>query len=96
MTFFGKRQNKNYFVFTVLPFGSAATLMLNTRLLGSLASFWHNKRINICVYLDDGVGTEKTYSKTFINSHFVEHTLKQACCVVNKRSLSGSPKITCG
>ena len=67
----------------MLPF-CLATPMLFTKLLKQLASFRHEKRIKVCVYLDDGAGTKKTYSKTLMNSRFVKCTLKQADFVVNK------------
>ena len=80
----GEGKNKKYYVFTVLPFGLATAPMLFTKLLRPLTSFWHDRGVNICVYLDDGAGTEKTYSKTFMNSRFVKETLQKAGFVINK------------
>lgn len=72
----GKRKNKKYDVFTVLSFNLVTATMLFTKLVRSVLSFWHDKGINFCVYLDFVAGAKKMYSKTFMNYHFAKHTLK--------------------
>lgn len=54
----GNSKNKKY-VYTVLSVGLTTTLMLLSKLL-KWDNFWVDRGINICVYLDDGSGNEKT------------------------------------
>ena len=69
---------ENFIFYPVyFPFGLATAPMLFTRILGPFASFWYDKGINVCVNLDNGVVTAKTYYETFISSRFVKCTLKQ-------------------
>jgi len=74
---------KCYFIFTVLPFGLSPAPMIFTKLLRPLVSYWHTHSINICVFLDDGGGTERSLYKAVCNAKFVKKTLELSGFVVN-------------
>ena len=82
-TFLGFCWEGSNYVFTVLPFGLSPAPNIFTKILRPLVSFWHDKKLKICVYLDDGAGTESTFEKASNHSKFVEHTLRQAEFVIN-------------
>lgn len=84
----GTGASRRYFIFTVLPFGLSSAPMLFTKMLRPLVSYWHERGINICVFLDDGAGTEKYQAKTSRHSKFVKNTLDRAGWVSNlKKSI---------
>lgn len=74
---------KRYFIFTVLQFGLSSAPMLFTKILRPLVAYWHENGINICVFLDDGGGTERSLYKALLNSRFVKQTLSLSGFVVN-------------
>lgn len=82
---------RKYYVFTVLPFGLSTAPMLFTKLLRPLVSLWHQKGINICVFLDDGAGTERYLSKAIRNATYVKKTLEQSGFVANTEKSIWNP-----
>ena len=58
--------------------------MLFTKLMRPLVSHWHDHGIKICVFLDDGGGTESDLVKAISSSNFVRLSLKLSGFVVNE------------
>ena len=67
----------------MVPFGLSTASILLAKLLRPLTSFWNDREINICVYLDDKLGREKTYCTTISDSQVVGDMLKHVGFVIN-------------
>ena len=52
----GEGSNKQYYVFTVLPFGLATAPFVFTKIQKALLKHWRGLGIRIFTYLDDGIG----------------------------------------
>uniref|UniRef100_A0A7M5V2U7 Reverse transcriptase domain-containing protein n=1 Tax=Clytia hemisphaerica TaxID=252671 RepID=A0A7M5V2U7_9CNID len=83
---------EKFFIFCVLPFGLSSAPMLFTKLLRSLVSYWHDHGIKICVFLDDGGGTESNLVKAISSSNFVKRSLKSSGFVVNQEKSVWHPQ----
>ena len=59
----GTGKSKQYFVFTVLPFGLAMAPFVFTKIQKALLKHWRAQGIRIFVYLDDGLGVIHHYRK---------------------------------
>ncbi len=81
--FLGFKWGLKYYVFTVLPFGLATAPFIFTKIFRPLLSFWHSRGIKICLYLEDGVGIEKTHEEAERNSKFVRETLSNSGITCN-------------
>ena len=57
-----------YFMFTVLPFGLCSATFIFTKVLYSLVKFWRREGIEICVYIDDGLGASPSLGGFITNS----------------------------
>ena len=66
--------------------------MLFTKLLRPLVSYWHDHYIKICVFLDDGGGTECNLVKATYSSNFFRHSLKLSGFVVNEEKSIWHPQ----
>ena len=75
---------RRHYVFTVLAFGLSSAPYLFTKLLRPLVRLWRSFGVQICVYLDDGIGTETSQEKEKVNSAFVKETLARAGFVTNE------------
>lgn len=62
--------------FTALTFGLLTALILFTKFAMPLLRFWQDKGTNICVFLEDRVGTLKTHSTMQSPSWKVRDILK--------------------
>lgn len=76
----GKRQ---FYVFTVLPFGLTTACYIFTKTLRPLVKYWRSKGIRIVLYLDDGIGAAKGKARAESASILVRRTLVQAGFVVH-------------
>ena len=74
---------KKYFVFTVLPFGISTAPYVFTKVIRPLVKYWRSNGIKICVYLDDGLGVEKSHNKAIESSSFVRKSLEMSGFVAN-------------
>lgn len=83
---------KKYYVFTVLPFGLSTAPSIFTRMLRPLTSYWHNQGIKICLYIDDGAATDKSFKKAMLHSNIVKSTLEQAGFVINVEKSTWVPQ----
>ena len=82
---------RRHYVFTVLAFGLSSAPYLFTKLLRPLVRLWRSFGVQICVYLDDGIGTETTQEKAKVNSAFVKETLARAGFVTNEEKSVWEP-----
>ena len=73
---------KKYLVFTVLPFG-ISTAPDFTKVMRPLVKYRRSNGIKICVYLDDGLGVEKSHNKAIKSSSFVRKSLEMSGFVAN-------------
>eukprot|EP00111_Clytia_hemisphaerica_P009430 TCONS_00027673-protein len=83
---------EKFFIFCVLPFGLSSAPMIFTKLLRPLVSYWHDHGIKICVFLDDGGGTESNLVKAISSSNFVRRSLKSSGFVVNEEKSVWHPQ----
>lgn len=81
-----------YYVFTVLPFGLSTAPALFTKLLRPLVAVWHQRGINISVYLDDGAGIEYSYSKAIVASTNTRLLLQKCGFVINQEKSEWEPQ----
>ena len=82
---------RRHYVFTVLAFGLSSAPYLFTKLLRPLVRLWRSFGVQICVYLDDGIGTETSQEKAKVNSAFVKETLARAGFVTNEEKSVWKP-----
>ena len=87
---------RKYFVFTVLPFGLSTAPGIFTKIIRPLVAHWHEKGIQICVYLDDGAGIENDLHKAKNHSEFVKKSPSSAGFIINTEKSVWEPleKIT--
>ena len=67
-----------------------------TKIIRPLVAHWHEKGIQICVYLDDGAGIENDLHKAKNHSEFVKKSLSSAGFIINTEKSVWEPleKIT--
>ena len=82
---------KKYFVFTVLPFGISTAPYVFTKVMRPLVKYWRSNGIKICVYLDDGLGVEKSHNKAIESSSFVRKSLEMSGFVANSEKSIWDP-----
>ena len=75
---------EKFYTYSVLTFGLSSAPMVFTKLLRPLVAYWHDNGINICVFLDDGGGTESSLYKAILSSRFVRQSLNASGFVVNE------------
>ena len=90
-TYLGFSWRAKHYVFTVLPFGLASAAFIFTKIFRPLVAFWHSHGIKLCLYLDDGVGVEKSYNEAKRKSMFVRETLLRAGITCNNEKSVWEP-----
>ena len=55
-------------------------------------AYWHSLGIQICVYLDDGAGTESNHGKAKLHSDLVRETLEKSGLISNESKSIWQPK----
>ena len=82
---------KQFYVFTVLPFGLATACYIFTKVLRPLVKFWHGRGMKIAVYLDDGIGAAKGWVGAEAASNFVRDMLGRAGFVAHPEKCHWGP-----
>ena len=82
---------KNYFVFTVLPFGLSTACYLFTKLLRPLVRYWRGRGLKAIIYLDDGIVAVQGLERALHESVLVKGDLEKAGLVVNVEKTNWMP-----
>ena len=72
-----------FFMFVVLPFGLTSAPYIFTKVVRGLVKHWRGQGIKICVYIDDGFGSEKELGLTGSNSNLVRESLEKSGFLAN-------------
>jgi hypothetical protein len=70
----GEGAEKQYFCFTVLPFGLSTACYLFTKVLRPLVKYWRSRGLKVIVYLDDGIGAARGVVEATAASQIVHAT----------------------
>ena len=81
-----------YARYVVAPFGLRDIPFLFTKILRPLVGHWRRKGIKICLYLDDGFSSAKTYEEALQNSIHVRQDLMRAGVVWNVKKSCWLPR----
>jgi hypothetical protein len=74
---------KNYYVFTVLPFGLSPSPFIFTKCLRYIVKYIRENGVRLVLFLDDGWGVNRNYLLTLKDAEFVKSVLLQAGFVLN-------------
>ena len=85
---------RNYFVFTVLPFGLSPSPFVFTKLLRPLVKYWRLHGLLIVVYTDDGICITIGLEEAKRNSKFVRDSIIAAGLVPNVEKSNSEPSQT--
>ena len=81
--YLGFAWGKQFYVFTVLPFGLSSACYIFTKMVRPLVKYWRAKGLRVIVYLDDGLCAVDGESNALVASQLVRSTLEQAGFVAN-------------
>ena len=82
---------RNYFKFTVLPFGISSACNVFTKFLRPLVKKWREIGIKIVLYLDDGIIVNENRERLLKQISIVRNDLLSAGIVVNEEKSCGIP-----
>ena len=86
-----KNGEVNYYVFTVLPFGSSTACYLFTKLTRPLIRYWHHRGLKAIIYLDDGIFAVRGRNEAKLESMRVRQDLEKAGFVANVEKCMWEP-----
>ena len=89
--YLGLAWGKQFFVFTVLPFGLSTACYIFTKIVRPLVKYWRAKGLRAIVYLDDGLCAVSGESNALAASQLVSSTLEQAGFVINTAKSNWTP-----
>ena len=72
-----------YFVFLVLPFGLTSAPFIFTKIVRVLVKLWRGEGVRICVFIDDGLGTKKSYTIAKMDAILVRESLARSGFIAN-------------
>ena len=70
-----ERGTDKYFVYNSLPFGIASAGHIFTKTLRCVIKHWRRKGHRIVMFLDDGIGVDKSYKTALESSRYVRNSL---------------------
>ncbi len=85
-------QGIKYFKFTVLPFGLSSAGYIFSKVLRELVRFWRDERkLEIVMYLDDGICVNRTYEEACVASQLVRNDLMTAGLIESTKKCVWQP-----
>ena len=81
-----------YFVFASLPFGLSTAPYVFTKLLRPVVAYWRSNGIRISVYLDDGIGADRSRSLCFDRALQVHSDLVGLEFLINEEKSNFEPR----
>ena len=81
-----------YFVFASLPFGLSTAPYVFTKLLRRVVVYWRSNGIRISVYLDDGIGADRSRSLCFDRTLQVHSDLVGLGFLINEKKSNFEPR----
>ena len=82
--YLGLQWERQYFVFTFLPFGLATACYVFTKVLQPLVKFWRSKGLRTVLYIDDGTIVSHCQGSAMHNTKMVRETLDHAGLLVKE------------
>jgi hypothetical protein len=83
---------QRFFVFNVLPFGLSTAPYLFNKLLRPLVVKWRSEGKLVCVYFDDGIGANSTYSSALADSTAVRSDILRLGFLLSENKCYWDPK----
>ena len=86
-----KKGSKQFYLFTVLPFGLATACYAFTKLLRPLVKYWRSQDLRAILYLDDGIVAVSGKGAAVQASHKVRRDLRDAGLVEHIEKCNWAP-----
>ena len=83
--------DRQFYVFTVLPFGLATACYIFTKVVRPLVRYWRSRGLRILVYLDDGLCAVTGKQATVQASQLVKTTIEKAGFVAHPKKSVWEP-----
>ena len=87
----GEGVNRQFYTFTVLPFGLASACYVFTKLLRPLVKRWRARGLHVILYIDDGICGAPTKEKCGEHKELIISDLERAGLVLNVAKSCLSP-----
>ena len=82
---------QRFFEFTQLPFGLNSACYVFTKLTRPLVKYWRAQRLNVFIYIDDGLAVIEKYEQALNVSVQVQLDIERAGFVVNEKKSNWEP-----
>ena len=84
-----------YYMFCVLPFGLSVSGFIFSKVMRVVIGYWRAQGLRVAMFLDDGIGGDKSYDEAFQVSKFVRTSLPKFGFLIAENKCCWEPAQVC-